>query len=324
MKVLKNNVCVVGAGYWGQNHIKTLHALGNLACVVESNPKRLNELSKEFPKLKIFSNIDDSFNDERIQGYVVATPAITHYSIAKKIISLGKHVLVEKPLTLNSNEANLLVKFAEEKKVNLMCGHLLLFHPAIIKIKELVTSGKIGRLQYIYSNRLNHGQIRKEENVFWSLAPHDISIFQYLTDSYPTKIDSNGGIFIQDEIFDSTLTFLEYPNNVKSHIFVSWLHPFKEHRIVVIGSDGMIVFEDSSNEKLLEFHNKRFESFEENYKKINGPTEIINYEEKMPLTEELIYFINHLDGKKIDRANGKSAAEVIRILEDATKKLMAK
>jgi UDP-2-acetamido-3-amino-2,3-dideoxy-glucuronate N-acetyltransferase len=213
------------------------------------------------------------------------------------------------------------VRLSEENNVNLMVGHVLLFHPAIKKIKALIDSGKIGKLQYIYSNRLNLGQVRTEENVFWSLAPHDISIFQYFTETIPEAIHASGSTFLQNGIHDSTITQLKYPNGIEGHIFVSWLHPFKEHRLVVIGSEAMITFEDSSEGKPLNLYAKKFDMAKGVPEKIDGPVTLIDYEQKMALTEELRYFVNHLDGRKPKIANGEHALEVMQILIEASKQL---
>ncbi len=202
-----------------------------------------------------------------------------------------------------------------------MVGHVLLFHPAIKKIKELINKGKIGKLQYIYSNRLNLGQVRMEENVFWSLAPHDISVFQYFTNSFPTSIHASGSAFLQEGIHDSTLTQLKYPSGVEGHIFVSWLHPFKEHRLVVIGTEAMITFEDSSEGNPLKLYAKKIDMENGIPEKIDGPVTLIDYEQKMALTEELQYFVSHLDGKKPNIANGQHALEVTKILIIANKQL---
>ena len=196
------NVCVVGAGYWGKNHIRTLHQLGYLGGIVESNQETLNRFSEQYPDVKGFLSIDEALQEVQFLGFTVATPAKTHFPLAKKIMESGKHVLVEKPFTLNIAHAEELVKISNENDVNLMVGHVLLFHPAIRKIKALIDLGKIGKLHYIYSNRLNLGQVRIEENVFWSLAPHDISIFQYFTDAYPEAIHASGSAFLQEGIHD--------------------------------------------------------------------------------------------------------------------------
>ncbi len=311
-------ICVVGCGYWGKNHISTLHEIGYLGGIVDSDTTLLSNFSKKYPNILTYQNLAEAISNENFSGFVVATPSSTHFKIAQKIIDHGKHVLVEKPLALNVDDAKTLVLLAKKRKVNLMVGHVLLFHPAIKKIKKLIKNNKIGKLQYIYSNRLNLGQVRTEESAFWSLAPHDISLFQYFTESLPVNINAFGGDFLQKDIHDTTITMLDYPNNVKGHIFVSWLHPFKEHRLVVIGSEGMLSFEDSLANSPLKFYDKKFQIDKHVPEKIDGPVQDISYENKLPLTLELEYFINHLNGNNLKISNGKSGLEVIEILESAT------
>ena len=310
-------VAVVGAGQWGKNHIQTLNSLGCLAGIVESNDRRIEQFRDKYSNVKVFTKLEDALKED-FHGFTVATPAETHFEIAERILREKRHVLVEKPIALHVEEARKLKQLAEENGVNLMVGHLLLFHPAIRKIKELITDGKIGRLQYLYSNRLNLGTVRKEENILWSFAPHDISIFQYLIGTNPTEVVSRGGIFLQPKIHDSSMTVLTYPNNVMGHIFVSWLHPFKEHRIVVIGSKGMFSFEDSSEKKEIFFYEKGIDWVKGEPIKRDGPTEIVDYERAMPLTEEMRYFVNHLNGDPIDIADAQNAIEVLDILQRAS------
>lgn len=319
--MLSKNVCVVGAGYWGKNHIRILHELGFLGGIVESNKETLNRFAEQYPDVKGFLSLNEALQDKSFLGFTVATPAKTHYPVAKQVMEAGKHVLVEKPLALEKKHAEELIHLSEKNNVNLMVGHVLLFHPAIKKIKELINKGKIGKLQYIYSNRLNLGQVRTEENVFWSLAPHDISVFQYFTNSFPTSIHASGSAFLQEGIHDSTLTQLKYPSGVEGHIFVSWLHPFKDHRLVVIGTEAMITFEDSSEGKPLKLYAKKIDMEKGIPEKIDGPVTLIDYEQKMALTEELQYFVSHLDGKKPNIANGQHALEVTKILIIANKQL---
>jgi len=308
------SICVVGGGRWGQNHIRTLFEMGNLGGIVEANPKRLQELLEQYP-VKGFQDVESALK-ENFDGFTIATPAPLHYDIAKLLLEHGKSVLVEKPMTLSSETSLELVELAKAKGAQLMVGHVLLFHPAIRKIKELIDSGKIGELYYIYSNRLNLGTVRTEENVFWSFAPHDISVLNYFVGEVSQCIESKGAKFLQKNVYDYTMTQLTYPNNIHAHIFVSWLHPFKEHRMVVIGSRGMISFEDSSPEKEIKFYNKHIE-FEQGIPiKVENPTEIIPYEKKQPLTEELKYFVENLD-KKIEIADGRSGYEVVKVLEKA-------
>lgn len=317
---MNKKICVIGAGYWGKNHIRTLNNLNNLYGIVELNSNLQSINKKLYPNAIIFNSLDKALNDQNIDGFIVATPAVTHFEISKKIIISGKSLLVEKPFTLNVKDAEELKRLSIKHKVNVMVGHVLLFHPAIVKIKQMINEGIIGELQYIYSNRLNLGQIRKEENVFWSLAPHDISIFQYLIESYPIKISSNGGEFIQKKIHDTTITFFDYPKNIKAHIFVSWLHPFKEHRIIIIGSKGMLTFEDSSVGKPLKLFKKGFKLNGSIPEKNDGPIEEIEYDNKMALTEELNYFINNLN-QKFNISGIDCALEVTKILITASKGL---
>jgi len=315
------SICVVGAGRWGKNHIKTLHELGCLAGIVEASADVRAEFQNKYPDVKIFATIRDAIRED-FDGFTVATPAETHFEIAEFIISHKRHVLVEKPLTLKALEARRLKELAEENGVNLMVGHLLLFHPAIRKIKELIKKGKIGKLEYIYSNRLNLGTVRTEENILWSFAPHDISVFQFFIESLPVEVVSRGGIFLRPHNHDSSMTVLTYPNNIIGHIFVSWLHPFKEHRMVVIGSKGMFSYEDSSDDKNILFYEKGIDWIQGEPIKRDGPTENIPYDIAMPLTEELKYFAEHTNGVPIGIADAQSGVEVLEILEKASESLL--
>ena len=316
-KVAKKKVCVVGAGKWGKNHIKTLDRLGCLAGIVETNDANLNGFKDTYNNVRFYSNIKDAVKED-FDGFTIATPAETHFELTKFLIENNKHVLVEKPITLTAADAKVLNKLAQKQGVNLMVGHVLLFHPAIKKIKELIDQGKIGKLEYLYSNRLNLGTVRTEENILWSFAPHDISIFQFLIGELPEEIVSRGGAFLQPNVHDTTMTILKYPHNIIAHIFVSWLHPFKEQRLVVIGSKGMLSFEDSSQKKDLLFYEKGIDWVQGEPVKRDGATDVIAYENKMPLTEELKYFVSHLDGTPVQISNGKNGEDVLKILEQAT------
>ncbi len=319
---MNKRICVIGAGRWGTNHIKTLNNLGSLAGIVESDDAKRTQFQELYPQVQFFSRLSDAVK-EPFNGFTVATPAETHYQITDYLLDHRKPVLVEKPITLHSPEAKRLKAKADEHKIPLMVGHVLLFHPAIQQIKSLIEEGKIGRLQYIYSNRLNLGTVRKEENILWSFAPHDIAIFQHFIGKQPDEIVSRGGVFLQPNIHDSTMTILNYPGNIVGHIFVSWLHPFKEHRLVVIGSKGMLSYEDSSEEKNLLFYEKGIDWVQGEPIKREGPTEIIPYERKMPLTEEIRYFIEHLDGHPPTLCDAQNGIDVLEVLEQATASLLS-
>ncbi len=318
---MSKNICVVGAGYWGENHIRALNRLNALKGIVELDKNKLENLLNKYPGVQGYSSIENALLGD-YDGFIIATPAKTHYDIAKIIMNAKKHLLIEKPMTLSVEEAKELVVLSEKNEVNAMVGHVLLFHPAVKKIKEMIDSGEIGDLQYAYSNRLNLGKVRTEENVFWSLAPHDIAIFQYLTESIPKQINAIGSTFLQEGIPDSTLTQLEYENGVRGHIFVSWLHPFKEHRLVVIGSEAMISFEDSLEDKPLKLYSKRIDLKSGIPEKIDGPVKMIPFENKMALDQELEYFINHLSHVAPKISNVEHGYEVVKTLVEASKQIL--
>ncbi|HZW39002.1 MAG TPA: Gfo/Idh/MocA family oxidoreductase [Ignavibacteriaceae bacterium] len=319
-------IAIVGAGRWGMNHVKTAYQLlgKNLLYVCDFNPaaeKKVKEVSSE---INFVSELGPIIQDKNVKGVIIATPAETHYDVAVKILEAGKDVLIEKPLTLYVEDAEKLVDLADSLKRKVMVGHILLYHPAIIKIKQLIGEGKIGTLQYIYSNRLNLGAIRSEENILWSFAPHDISIIQYLTESNPVEISASGASFVQNNIEDTTITYLSYPNNVHAHIFVSWLHPFKEQRLVIIGNKGMFVFEDSLKTDKLKFYEKGFSNLDGNIQKFESDFEVVQYDDKAPLQEEQKHFIDCIENNLKPLTDGRHAIEVLSILEEATKKIKNK
>ena len=311
------NICVVGAGRWGGNHIRTLNELGYLGGVVDPLKEKREKFREQFPQITCFNSLQKSFR-MNYDGYIVATPPNTHVDLVKEILKQKIPVLVEKPLALSIEDGLKIKSSLNDLNGKLLVGHLLLFHPAIIKIKKMIEEGLIGDLQYIYSNRLNLGVVRKEENVFWSFAPHDISLFQFFTGSFPVEIQSSGGAFLQKNIYDTLITYLKYPNGVEGHIYVSWLHPFKEHRLVVIGSKGSLYFEDSADPPALLFYEKENKIKSNILLLKNKPSKLIEYEKTQPLTNELIYFVNAIKGEDINKATIDEGLDVVKILQFAT------
>ncbi|MCF8267520.1 MAG: Gfo/Idh/MocA family oxidoreductase [Ignavibacteriales bacterium] len=317
------NIAIIGSGKWGMNHVKTASFLlgptNVTVCDTFPGAKvKVDEVSKE---IKFTHDLNEIINNNSIAGVIVATPAETHFEVTEKLLLGGKHVLVEKPITLISHEAAKLIEIAEVKSLTLMVGHVLLFHPAIIKLKQLIDEGKIGELQYIYSNRLNLGTIRSEENSLWSFAPHDISIIQYLCGNDPISVYAKGADLVQSGIEDTTLTYLAYPNNVHAHIFVSWLHPFKEQRLVVIGEKGMFVFEDSLKTEKLKFYKKGFLVVNGSVEKFESEYEVVSFENTQPLAEEHKHFYNCIINNTKPLTDGPHALEVLKILEKATESI---
>ena len=320
MFIEKNNnkkICVIGAGRWGLNHVKTLEKLDSLGGVVDKNNVTLKSITENYPRCKIFQTLNDSVI-EKFDGFVVATNPSSHFNIAKRIITSGKPVLVEKPLTLDYKSSKELCELADKMKVNLMVGHVLLFHPAFQKMKSIIDNGEIGDIQYIYSNRLNMGTFRSNENVFWSFAPHDISLFNYFINQKLVSINSVGIDILQEGIHDSSITTFKYEGKKMGHIFVSWLHPFKEHRFVVLGSEGMLHFEDSGKKKPLLYYDNKAEFVGSIPKPQSGGITEIKYKNEKALTNELKYFISKLNGQKVEISNGLCGLEVVKILEEAS------
>lgn len=316
-------LAIIGCGRWGINHVRTAYQLlgPDLKYVFDANPAAVERVRQISPSIRFTTDENIIFDDASINGVILATPAETHFPLAKKFLENGKHVLVEKPITLHTSEARILVDLAEQFGKKLMVGHVLLYHPAIIELKRLCDTGKIGTLQYIYSNRLNLGAIRSEENILWSFAPHDISIMQHLIGRNPIEVASHGAHFIQNGIEDTTITYLKYSNNVHAHIFVSWLHPFKEQRLVVIGDKGMIVFEDSLPKDKLKFYPKGFQKTDQGIMKFDGEFESIPFSDAQPLTEEHKHFYDCIIHNKQPLTDGQHALEVLEILEMATQRL---
>ena len=321
----KISICVVGVGNWGLNHVKTLMELNVKVGCVDVDILKLNKVKSLFTEIECFKSAEESLKKD-FSGYIIATPAKTHAELAKLIIKNNKPVLVEKPLSLSVKESKEIKSYLSLYNGKLIVGHLLLFHPAILKIKSMIEDGMVGNILYIYSNRLNLGTVRTAENVFWSFAPHDISIFQFLTGLFPLKVSSIGGDFLQKNIHDTAMTYLKYPNEIQGHIYVSWLHPFKEHRLVIIGSKGSIHFDDANDNKKLSYYEK--DSLNDcdlqSLKLKNKDSKNIKYEKTKPLKNELKYFIDILKGAKVKKANIDEGIDVVKILEMATNSLETK
>ena len=238
-------IAVIGAGYWGKNLVRNFYQLGVLKTVCDGAKHIREEMTKAYPDVAVAGDISEVLKDADIQGVVIAAPAVHHYNIADKALKAGKHIFVEKPLSLNQTDGEKLVQLASNQGKILFVGHILNYHPAIVRLKVMIRAGKIGRLQYIYSRRLSLGKIRREENILWSFAPHDISIILSLTGEEPSYVDSVGSNFLHARIADVTMTNLKFPSGIGAHIFVSWLNPYKEQKLVIVGSSGMFVFDDT-------------------------------------------------------------------------------
>lgn len=311
---MDKNIAVVGAGFWGKNHVRNFYELGALHSVCDSN----NDLKKDYESLYPGLNFSNSYSqilqNRNVKGVVIATPAFYHYQMAKEALISGKHVLVEKPLSLDVEEGAELVKLAKNKGLTLMVGHILRYHPAIIKLKELIDKGELGRIEYIYSNRLNIGKIRTEENILWSFAPHDISVILYLLNESPVNVYATGGSYLQHNIPDITITAMNFRSRVKAHVFVSWLHPFKEQKFVVVGDKKMAVFDDLAKEKLILYPHK-IEWIQRVPVANKADAQVVPFEMEEPLKAQSKHFVDCLINNKNPKTDGNEGLQVLKVLQ---------
>lgn len=316
-------IAIAGIGYWGKNIFRNLQELDVLGACCEANPKTLAELKKQFPDLNCADSFDKILNDDKVKAVVISTPASTHYELVKKTLLADKDVFVEKPLALHIHEGEELVRLADEKNKILMVGHILQYHPAVIKLKELISQGALGKIQYLYSNRLNIGKLRTEEDILWSFAPHDISVMLMLVGEEPIRISAFGGDYLNRGIYDTTLTCLDFNNGIKGHIFVSWLHPYKEQKLIVVGSEAMAVFDDLSEEKLFLYHHK-IEWIEGRIPVAHKASyKAVDIDKGEPLRKELEHFINCVKERISPLTDAKEGLRVLKIIEECEKNLIS-
>src|SRR5260370_567850 len=317
----KCNVAVVGVGYWGKNLVRNFDALGVLAALCDSDKSLGESCKKKYPAVKFYSKYSEVLADPGISGVALATPAVAHYEMAKAALEADKDVLVEKPLAIDVKHGEELVKLAESKNRILMVGHILRYHPAILKLHKLIHDGQLGKIDYLYSNRLNIGKIRTEENILWSFAPHDISVMLALLNETPTRVSCHGGAYLNHRIFDVTLSHLNFPSGVQAHIFVSWLHPVKEQRLVVVGSEKMAVFDDAAEHKLVLYpHKVEWRNRVPTAVKADG--EIVKLERCEPLRAECQHFLDCIAFRTTPATNGAEGLRVLRVLDACQRALL--
>lgn len=315
-------IAVVGCGYWGKNLVRNFHQLGALEAICDADSNRLHEMSQSY-KAREVSSFDDLLVDKEIQGIVVSAPAALHYELSKKAILAGKDVFVEKPLALHVEEGEELLKLAGKQDRVVMVGHLLQYHPAILELKRLIREGELGRVQYIYSSRLNLGKLRTEEDILWSFAPHDISAILYLLGEEPTSVAAHGSSHLNPHIVDVTLTTCDFPSGVKAHIFVSWIHPFKEQKLVVVGDRKMAVFDDTETARKLVVFPHRIDWIDRRpvaHKSEGTPIPLPNEE---PLALECRHFLECVQNHSNPRTDAANGVRVLRILDACEQSLKA-
>ena len=305
----KPKVGVVGYGYWGKNQARVFNELGVLEGVFDTKSSLKNNNTYKF-----YESLEELI--EAVDGVVICTPAETHFEIAKKALK-KVDVLVEKPLALKSSQVKSLMKIESSNKKLIMVGHQLHFHSAVLKMKELINSGEIGNIKWVYSNRLNMGKIRPYENVLWSFAPHDISLMLDFVNSEIIKTEVQGMKIINSKIEDTSLSLFEFKNRVKSHIFVSWIHPFKEQRFIIVGNKGSIVFSDTDEDKLKIYRTEISKSGDINKHSFRK----VKISNKEPLKTQAEYFLSGIKKRKIEINNSDHALKVVAVLEECSTKM---
>ncbi|HZH12165.1 MAG TPA: Gfo/Idh/MocA family oxidoreductase [Microvirga sp.] len=313
-------VAVVGCGYWGKNLVRNFAELGVLEALVDAHQPTVEGLIAKHGGRAL--SFEEVLVDKAVPAVAIAAPAALHYSLAKRALEAGKHVFVEKPLSLEVAEAKELCALAERLDRRLMVGHLLQYHPVFLELKRLVREGKLGRLQYVYSNRLNLGKIRREEDILWSFAPHDLSMILSLVGAEPDKVEAVGGYYLHDAIADVTTTHLSFPGGERAHVFVSWLHPFKEQKLVVVGSEAMAVFDDGEvwERKLLLYPHKV--EWKDNIPvPVKADALPVTVPQEEPLRQECQHFIDCVRSGATPRTDGREGLRVLSVLARAAESL---
>jgi predicted dehydrogenase len=315
---MKKNIAVVGCGHWGKNLVRNFAELGALAAVCDPNDKLAQSYAEQYNVCNLsFAAI---LANPAIEGVVLAVPAPLHASMAIEAMNAGKHVYVEKPLAMNRIEAEAMIASATENDVQLMVGHLLQYHPVFMAVRRLVESGELGTLSYVYSNRLSFGKVRSEEDVIRSFAPHDISMVLSIAGQEPEAVRTEATMILQEGIADIATVHMEFPSGLKAHISVSWLHPFKEQKLVLVGKNGMIVFDDIKlwHEKLA-LYRHTVESSQESMNLEKAKVEYIEVPQSEPLKNECLHFIDVVNGKCIPITGADEGLRVLKVLTAASR-----
>lgn len=316
MKTYTPQIAVVGCGYWGKNLVRNMAEIGALAAVVDANPGQAAAMGKTHNVPA--RSFEEVVSDPAITGVVLAVPAPAHYETAMQALEAGKNVFVEKPLALDPKHGEEMCALAQTKNKILMVGHVLQYHAAFLEMQRWIKSGKLGAVKYIYSHRLNLGKVRKQENCWWSFAPHDASMVLGLADSEAVQVYASGMDALQPGIADMTTTNIRFASGMKAHIFVSWLNPVKEQRLTVVGEKGMLVFDDGAAwENKLVFYPHRIEFGAGEPQAVKAEGEPVALTQTEPLKEECKAFLDAIATGKSPKTDGEEGLAVLRVLEGA-------
>ena len=315
---------VAGLGYWGPNLARNFAELGTLTWLCDLDEELRTTFAARYPSVQVTDSFDAMLADPAVQGVVIATPVPTHYALAKRALEAGKHVLVEKPPAMRAAEIDELVAIANERDLVLMPGHLLLYHPAVRKVKELIDAGELGEVLCVYGNRQNLGIVRTNENALWSLGVHDLSVILYLLDEEPSQAIAHGRGFLTEGVEDVVFCYLEFPSGKIAHMHLSWLDPHKMRRLTVVGREKMVVFDDMELERKVTVYEKapwkRAESYGE-WQTRSGDIYIPKIATDEPLKLECQEFLQLIAGNGDRRKVAEDGARVVRALDRLTESL---
>lgn len=319
-------VAVLGAGLWGVNHVRGVAALpgAQLRVVVDPDPAARARAVEVAPGARVAGRVEDALSDPGVDAVIVATPAVTHARLACEALAAGKHVLVEKPLALTAADAEAVVAAAAKARRALVVGHLMVYHPAVARLRELLSSGELGELLYVHATRVNLGRLRTDENALWSFGPHDLAMIDHLLDgAVPEVVAAAGGAYLQPGVEDVAHLTLRYPGGVMAHLHASWLHPRKERRLTLVGARKMVEFDDVAAEKLRVYDRgydrpPAFTRYDQYLTLRHGDVHLPRLEMAEPLAALLAHFVACCRGEASPRTDGASGVRVVRILAAAS------
>ncbi len=317
-------VAHAGVGGWGRNVARVVGELADLAWICDTDDERRSEVSRRYPRARVTASFEETLADDSVDAIVIATPVPTHYELAKQALEAGKHVFVEKPPAMRAAEMEELVSLAEERGLVLMPGHLLLYHPGLRKVKELLDGGELGEVACVYGNRQNLGVIRSNENALWSLGVHDLSVILWLLEEEPSEAVAHGVDYLQDGIEDVVFCFLRFPSGKVAHMHLSWLDPHKMRKMTVVGREKMVVFDDMELERKVTVYEKAPWEPAETYGEWRTRTGDI-YSPKVstdePLRLELQHFLRLVEDGPGDHREAHDGLAVVRTLDRLTESL---
>src|SRR5213080_4529670 len=318
---------VIGAGAWGKNHVGTAATLpeAELVAVCDADPKTRERIGRQYPAVHVTADVADLLS--RVDAVVIASPATTHARVALQCVEAGKPCLVEKPFALTTSDAEAVARAAGGRRVPVLAGHLLVYHPAVERLRALVQGGELGRLYYLYGLRVNLGQVRADENALWSFGPHDVSVALYLLGEPPQRVAAQGRSYLQPQVEDVVFLTMEFASGVLAHVQLSWLDPHKERKLTVVGAKKMVVFDDMEPREKLRIYDKgvdrppEYRSFGESLAIREGDIFIPRIPAVEPLAAELAHFVRAAQGREAPRASAEDGVRVVRVLEAASRSL---